>query len=95
MTKQKQTNNETGAVLTREIPEQDRSLITVPQELQLAYPNVQPEYMQKALERCREQPCPEDVHIAVPSGQQGRNSRPCRDIMGGHPQNAKFVRKQP
>ena len=35
------------------------------------------------------------VHIAVPSGQQGRNSRPCRDIMGGHPQNAKFVRKQP
>ena len=60
MTKQKQPNNETGAVLTREIPEQDRSLITVPQELQLAYPNVQPEYMQKALERCREQPCPED-----------------------------------
>ena len=36
-----------------------------------------------------------DLHIAVPSGQQGRNSRPCRDIMGGHPQNAKFVRKQP
>ena len=60
MTKPKQTNNETGAVLTREIPEQDRSLITVPQELRRAYPNVQPEYMQKALERCREQPCPED-----------------------------------
>ena len=60
MTKQKQTNNETGAVLTREIPEQDRSLIAVPQELRLAYPNVQPEYMQKALERCREQQCPED-----------------------------------
>ena len=35
------------------------------------------------------------MHIAVPTGQQGRNSRPCRDIMGGHPQNAKFVRKQP
>ena len=45
MTKQKQTNNETGAVLTREIPEQDRSLITVPKELRRAYPNVQPEYM--------------------------------------------------
>ena len=60
MTKQKQTNNETRAVLTREIPEQDRSLITVPKELRRAYPNVQPEYMQKALERCREQPCPED-----------------------------------
>ena len=60
MTKQKQTNNETGAVLTREIPEQDRSLITVPKELRRAYPNVKPEYMQKALERCREQPCPED-----------------------------------
>ena len=37
-----------------------RSLITVPEELRRAYPNVQPEYMQKALERCREQPCPED-----------------------------------
>ena len=60
MTKQKQSNNETGAVLTREIPEQDRSLITVPEELRRAYPNVKPEYMQKALEQCREQPCPED-----------------------------------
>ena len=60
MTKQKQTNNKTGAVLTREIPEQDRSLITVPQELRRAYPNVQPEYMQKALERCQEQQCPEE-----------------------------------
>ena len=60
MTKQKQINSETGAVLTREMPEQDRSLITVPKELRRAYPNVQPEYMQKALERCREQQCPED-----------------------------------
>ena len=60
MTKQKQTNNKTGAVLTRETPEQDRSLITVPKELRRAYPNVQQEYMQKALERCREQQCPED-----------------------------------
>ena len=60
MIKQKQTNNKTGAVLTREMPEQDRSLITVPEELRRAYPNVQPEYMQKALERCREQQCPED-----------------------------------
>ena len=60
MTKQKQTNNETGAVLTQVTPEQDRSLIAVPQELRRAYPNVQPEYMQKALERCREQQCPED-----------------------------------
>lgn len=60
MTKQKQFNNKTGAVLTQTTPEQDRSLITVPQELRRAYPNVKPEYMQKALERCREQPCPED-----------------------------------
>ena len=60
MTKQKQSNNETGAVLTQATPEQDRSLITVPQELRRAYPNVQPEYMQKALERCQEQQCPED-----------------------------------
>lgn len=60
MTKQKQTQYPTGAVLTREIPEQDRSLITVPKELRRAYPNVQPEYMQKALERCQEQQCPEE-----------------------------------
>ena len=60
MTKQKQTNNKTGAVLTREMPEQDRSLITVPEELRRTYPNVQPEYMLKALERCQEQQCPED-----------------------------------
>ena len=60
MTKQKQTNNTTGAVLTREIPEQDRSLITVPKELRRAYPNVKLEHMQKALERCQEQQCSED-----------------------------------
>ena len=60
MTKQKQSNNETGAGLTREMPEQDRSLITVPKELRRAYPKVKPEHMQKALERCQEQPCPED-----------------------------------
>ena len=47
-------------VLTREIPEQDRSLIMVSKELRRAYPNVQPEYKLKALERCREQQCPED-----------------------------------
>ena len=29
MTKQKQTNNKTGAVLTREIPEQDRLQIAI------------------------------------------------------------------
>ena len=55
MTKQKQSNNETGAVLTQVTPEQDRSLIVVPKELRRAYPNVKPEHMQKALERCQEQ----------------------------------------
>ena len=60
MTQKKQTQHITGAVLTREMPEQDRSLITVPEELRLAYPNVQLEYMLKALERCREQQCPEE-----------------------------------
>ena len=60
MTQKKQKQHITAAVLTREIPEQDRSLITVPKELRRAYPNVQPEYMQKALEHCREQQCPED-----------------------------------
>ena len=60
MVRKKQVNSENGAVLTREIPEQDRSLITVPKELRRAYPNVQPEYMLKALERCREQQRPEE-----------------------------------
>ena len=60
MTKQKQTNSDTGAVLTRETPEQDRALIAVSKELRRAYPNVKPEHMQKALERCQEQPCPEE-----------------------------------
>ena len=30
-------------------------------------------------------------NIAVLPGQQGRNSRPCRNIMGVHPQNAKYI----
>ena len=60
MTQKKQTQHITGAVLTRETPEQDRSLLTVPEELRRAYPNVKPEHMQKALDRCQKQPCPED-----------------------------------
>ena len=59
MTKQKQTNNETGAVLTRETPEQDRSLITVPEELRRAYPNVKPEHLDLALERMQQFGCPD------------------------------------
>ena len=38
MTKQKQFNNKTGAVLTQTTPEQDRSLIAVPEELRRTYP---------------------------------------------------------
>ena len=60
MTQKKQTQHITRAIPTRDLPERDRSLITVPEELRRAYPNVKPEYMQKALERCREQQCPED-----------------------------------
>ena len=60
MTRKKQTQHIIGAILTRETPAQDPSLITVLEEQRRAYPNVQPKYMQKALERCREQPCPED-----------------------------------
>ena len=59
MTKQKQTNSETGAVLTREIPEQDRSLIIGKAELCRLHPNVKPEHINLALERMQQFGCPD------------------------------------
>ena len=59
MTKQKQSNNETGAVLTQEIPEQDRSLIIGKAELCRLHPNVKPEHLDLALERMQQFGCPD------------------------------------
>ena len=59
MTKQKQSNNETGAVLTREIPEQDRSFIIGKTELCRLHPNVKPEHLDLALERTQQYGCPD------------------------------------
>ena len=51
MTRTKQVNNENGAVLNRDFPRQDRSLIMVPEELRRLYPNAKPEHIEMALER--------------------------------------------
>ena len=51
MIRKKQVNNENGAVLNRDFPRRDRSLIMVPEELKRLYPNAQPEYIEMALER--------------------------------------------
>ena len=60
MTCKKQTQHIIGAILTRETPAQDPSLIAVLEEQRRAYPNVQPKHMQKAVDRCRERQYPED-----------------------------------
>ena len=60
MTRKKQTQHIIGAILTRETPAQDPSLITVLEEQRRAYPNVQPKHMQKAVDRCCERQYPED-----------------------------------
>ena len=51
MTRTKQVNNENGAVLNRDFPRRDRSLIMVPEELKRLYPNAKPEHIEMALER--------------------------------------------
>ena len=51
MTRKKQVNIENGAVLNRDFPRQDRSLIMVPEELKRLYPNAKPEHIEMALER--------------------------------------------
>ena len=60
MTRTKQVNNENGAVLNRDFPRRDRSLIMVPEELRRLYPNAKPEHIKIALERFGDYECSED-----------------------------------
>ena len=59
MTRTKQVNSENGAVLNRDFPRRDRSLIMVPEELRRVYPNAKPEHIEMALERFGEYVCDE------------------------------------
>ena len=59
MTRTKQVNNENGAVLNRDFPRRDRSLIMVPEELRRLYPNAKPEHIAMALERFGDYECDE------------------------------------
>ena len=59
MVRKKQVNNENGAVLNRDFPRRDRSLIMVPEELKRLYPNAKPEHIEMALERIGEYECGE------------------------------------
>ena len=60
MTRKKQVNIENGAVLNRDFPRRDRSLIMVPEELRRLYPNAKPEHIEMALERVRDYECGEN-----------------------------------
>ena len=51
MVRTKQINNENGAVLNRDFPRRDRSLIMVPEDLRRLYPNAKPEQIEMALPR--------------------------------------------
>ena len=51
MVRKKQINNENGAVLNRDFPRRDRSLIMVSEELRRLYPNAKPEHIEMALPR--------------------------------------------
>ncbi len=59
MVRKKQVNNENGAVLNRDFPRRDRSLIMVPKELRRLYPNAKPEHIEMALERFSDYECGE------------------------------------
>ena len=59
MVRTKQVNNQNGAVLNRDFPRRDRSLIMVPEELRRVYPNAKPEHIEMALERFGEYVCDE------------------------------------
>ena len=59
MTRKKQVNNLNGAVLNRDFPRRDRSLIMVPEDLRRLYPNAKPEHIKMALERFGEYECGE------------------------------------
>ena len=60
MVRKKQVNNENGAVLNRDFPRRDRSLIMVPGELKRLYPNAKPEHIETAMERFRDYECGEN-----------------------------------
>ena len=60
MTRKKQVNSENGAVLNRDFPRRDRSLVMVPEELRRVYPNAKPEHIEMALERFSDYECCED-----------------------------------
>ena len=51
MVRTKQVNNENGAVLNRDFPRRDRSLIMVPEDLGRLYSNAKPEQIEMALPR--------------------------------------------
>ena len=59
MVRAKQVNNENGAVLNRDFPRRDRSLIMVPEELKRLYPTVKPEHIEMALKRFSDYECGE------------------------------------
>ena len=59
MVRTKQVNNENGAVLNRDFPRRDRSLVMVPEELRRLYPNSKPEHIEMALERFGAYECDE------------------------------------
>ena len=49
MTRKKQVNTENRAVLNRDFPRRDRSLIIGAEELRRLFPNVKPEYIDLAI----------------------------------------------
>ena len=59
MVRKKQVNNENGAVLNRDFPRRDRSLIMVPEELRRLYPNAKPEHIETVMERFGDYECGE------------------------------------
>ena len=60
MVRKKQVNSENGAVLNRDFPRRDRSLVMVPGELKRLYPNAKPEHIETAMERFGDYECGEN-----------------------------------
>ena len=56
---QKQVNIQNGAVLNRDFPRRDRSLVMVLEGLRRLYPNAKPEHIEMALERFGDYECDE------------------------------------
>ena len=60
MTRKKQVNTENRAVLNRDFPRRDRSLIIGTEELRRLFPNVKPEYIDLAIKRFCDYRCGDD-----------------------------------